>query len=146
MGKVSIKGVLIGSIVDIVASVALGLPFSLYAMSKVDLSNTPKAQIESVVSTALRGNTLLHVVELLIGMACSVFAGYLAARLAKHDELLNGALSSFLCVGGGVWIAIAGKDSQPMWVQILLIIASPALGLLGGHLQFKMKRPTVYLG
>jgi hypothetical protein len=41
MGKVSIKGVLVGGIVDVVTSVVLGLPFAIYAMSKVDLSHTP---------------------------------------------------------------------------------------------------------
>jgi hypothetical protein len=44
MSKVSVKGVLIGGIVDIVTSVVLGLPFALYAMLKVDLSHTPNAQ------------------------------------------------------------------------------------------------------
>ena len=44
MDKVSVKGVLVGGIVDVVTSVVLGLPFALYAMLKVDLSHTPNAQ------------------------------------------------------------------------------------------------------
>ncbi len=38
MGKVSVKGVVIGGVVDVVTSVVLGLPFAIYAISKVDLS------------------------------------------------------------------------------------------------------------
>jgi len=40
MSRVSVKGVLIGGVVDVVSSVVLGLPFAFYAMSKIDLSQT----------------------------------------------------------------------------------------------------------
>jgi len=57
--KVSIKGVLIGGIVDIVTSVVFGMPFGLYAASKVDLARIPKDQVEAAISAAMRGNVLL---------------------------------------------------------------------------------------
>jgi hypothetical protein len=86
MGKVSVKGVLIGGIVDVVTSVVLGLPFAIYAISKVDLSNTPGTQASAAVTAVIHGNVLLYVGQLLVGRACSVLGGYVAAWLAKHDE------------------------------------------------------------
>jgi hypothetical protein len=38
----------------------------------------------------------LYGAQLLVGLACSVLGGYVAAWLAKHDELLNRTLSAFL--------------------------------------------------
>lgn len=140
MGKVSVKGVLIGGIVDVVASVVLGLPFAFYTMSKLDLSNTPKEGIESTVTAAIHGNVPLYVGQLLVGLACSVLGGYVAAWLAKHDELLNGGLSSFLCVALGIYTMASGKDSNALWVQILMLLASPVLALIGGDLMRRQRQ------
>ena len=139
MSKVSVKGVLIGGIVDIVTSVVLGLPFALYAMLKVDLSHTPNAQASAAVTAAIHGNVPLYVAQLLVGLACSVLGGYVAAWLAKHDELLNGGLSSVLCVVGGIYVLATGKDSNPHWLQALLLVASPLLAILGGDLMRRLR-------
>jgi hypothetical protein len=140
MGKVSIKGVLVGSIVDIVASLVLGLPFAFYAISKVDLSHTPSAQVSAAVVAVIHRNVLLYVGQLLVGLACSVLGGYVAAWLAKRDELLNGGLSAFLCVALGIYIMASGKDSHALWVQMLLLLASPVLALIGGALMRRQRQ------
>jgi hypothetical protein len=140
MNKVSIKGVLIGGIVDIVSSVVLGLPFALYIVLKLDLSNVPKDRMESTITAAIHGNVPLYVGQLLVGLACSVLGGYVAAWLAKHDELLNGGLSSFLCVTLGIYTMASGKDSNALWVQILMLLASPALALIGGDLMRRQRQ------
>jgi uncharacterized membrane protein YfcA len=134
MRRISVKGVLIGGIVDIVASVVLGLPFALYVMLKVDLSHTPNAQASAAVTAAIHGNVPMYVAQLLVGLACSVLGGYVAAWLAKHDELLNGALSSVRCVALSIYTFSTGKDSNPQWLQVLLLVGSPLLALLGGDL------------
>jgi len=58
MSKVSIKGVLIGGIVDIVMSVVLGIPFAIHAMSKLDLAHTPKDQIGSSITAVIHSQIL----------------------------------------------------------------------------------------
>jgi uncharacterized membrane protein YfcA len=103
--------VLVGGLVDVAASVLLGLPFAIYATTKVDLYHTPNAQSSTALTAAVRGNVPLYVAQLLVGLACSVLGGYVAAWLAKHDELLNGGLSSFLCVALGIYTMTSGKDS-----------------------------------
>jgi len=143
MKTVSIKGVVIGGIVDIVTSMVSGVPFAIYAMSKIGLAGLPKDKGNLAVTAAMSGNIPLYLGQLLVGMCCSVLGGYVAARLAKHDELLNGALSAFLCVAIGVYSLALGKDSHPLFVQILLLVASPALGLLGGYLRLSQKRARI---
>jgi len=140
MGRVSIKGVLIGGIVDVTTSVVLGLPFAIYAMSRVDLTGMSHAQASARLSATIHGDTPLYIGQLLVGMACSVLGGYVAAWLAKHDELLNGGLASVLCVALGIYTVTAGKDSNPLWLQIALLVASPLLALLGGSLMRRLRR------
>ncbi len=52
-------------------------------------SGLPPAEI-------LRGSTAFVVWSSILGGIFSVLGGYVAARIAKHDEVLNGALSSIL--------------------------------------------------
>ena len=138
--KVSIKGTLIGGIVDVVSSTILGLPFAIYAMSKIDLAHTPRSQASAAVTDLIHRSPALHFGELLVGLACSVLGGYVAACVTKHDELLNGGLSSWLCTILGIYAIAAGKDSNPHWIQMLLLLASPLAALLGGDLRRRMRQ------
>jgi hypothetical protein len=140
MSKISMKGVLIGAVVDVITSVLLGVPLAIYAMSKLDLTHTPKEQIGSALTAAIHGNPSLYAAQLLIGFGCSVLGGYVAAWLAKRHELLNGALSSFLCLALGVYAITSGKDSNAHWVQLLLFVASPACASFGGYLKLMQNR------
>jgi hypothetical protein len=106
MGKVSIKGVLIGSIVDVAASVVLGLPFAIYAVANIDLSNTARAGASAGVTAAIHTNVPMYV-----------------------------AL--------GIYTMASGKDSNALWVQILLLLASPALALIGGDLVRRRRQARI---
>ncbi len=139
MPKISVKGVLIGGIVDIASSSLLGIPFAIYAMSKVDLVHTPKDQLGAAIAAVSHDRPWLYGAQLLVGLACSVLAGYVAAWLAKHDELLNGTLSSCLCVAIGIYSIASGKDSHGHWVQFLILISAPLCGFLGGYLRVRQR-------
>jgi hypothetical protein len=56
-----------------------------------------------------------------------------AARVAKHDELLNGLLASSLPVALGVYSLVT--DAGPLLLPVLLLIASPLCSGLGGHVR-----------
>ena len=64
MRKISIKGVLLGGITDVLNTNILAIPLIIYVMAKMDWSHTPKDQLNA-----------------------AILGGYVAARLAKHDEL-----------------------------------------------------------
>lgn len=139
MKKVSILGVLTGAVVDIVSSVLLGIPFAIYAISKVDFSHTPNTQMQTAIMAAMKGNMPLYLTQIALGLACSVLGGYIAAVIAKRAGMLNGGLSSFLCVSLGIFSMASGKETHPFFIQLLILLASPACGVLGGFLRMKQK-------
>jgi hypothetical protein len=81
----------------------------------------------------------------LIGLAASVLGGYVAAGQACHDELLNGTVSSALCLIMGVLNFGRGPNGGSWLAEVFLMLASPALGLLGGDLQLLRQRRSAPL-
>jgi ABC-type antimicrobial peptide transport system permease subunit len=134
MNRISVKAVVVGGITDIVATVILPLPLIVYLIA-TEVTGTSKEPLQAAVMTAIRANPLLYGLESLISLACSVLGGYVAARVAKRDELLNGSLASFLPVTLGVYSLATSKDSGPLLLPVLLLIASPLCSRLGGHLR-----------
>ena len=141
MSKLSFKGVLVGGITDIVASNLLAIPIIVYLMlTKIDLAHLPSNQITPAITAALHANGPLFTLGTLLGMGCSILGGYVGARLAKHDELLNGALTSFLCLAFGIYSLSKGSGSTSTSLVLMSLVASPMLGLLGGYLRARQKR------
>jgi len=136
--RVSIVGVVIGGITDVVSSSLLAIPVVIYVMVKYDLLHAPNGP--AALASSIHSNAWLYGLQLTIGLGCSVLGGYVAAWIAKHDEPLNGLLSSFLCTAIGVYSVFSGKDSQSVLVQILLLTAAPAFAFFGGYLRQTQKR------
>ncbi len=82
---------------------------------------------------------------LLIGLGCSILGGYVAAGQAGHDELLNGACSSAFCLLIGLLNFDHGMASLSSVMQVALLLASPACGLVGGYLQLIRQRRSAPL-
>jgi hypothetical protein len=142
--KISPKGMLIGGIVDILSSSFLGIPFAIYAVSKVDKAQLANDHLGSAIAAVSHTRLWLYGAQLLVGISCSVLGGYVAALLAKHDYLLNGAFSSFLCVTIGIYSIASGKNSpHAHWVQILTLISAPLCGFFGGYLRLRRHVPAV---
>lgn len=137
--KVSLKGVLIGGIVDNLSTSLLGLALAIYATSKVDMAHTPKDQLGPAIVAVTHAIPWLYSAQLVVGLTCSGLGGYVAAWLSKHDEVLNGALSSFLCVAIGIYSIAYGKDSHAHWVQILMLLSAPVCGFFGGYLRARQR-------
>lgn len=135
--KISVLGVLVGGVADVVCSVLTGLPFSLYAAFKVDPAQRVGPHASEAISAVLHANTSLRLLELLMGLLCSVLGGYVAATIAKRHERLNGTLSCYLCVGIGVFSVAVGLSKDPLWQQAVLFLASPAFALVGGDLRLR---------
>lgn len=139
MSKISIKGILLGGITAVVATNIASVLFIVYVVAKLDLRYLSGHQLQLALSNAVRSNILLYVVQLLIDAGSLVLGGYVAALIAKHDELLNGFLSSCLSVGIGFYWILTGKESSFHFGRLELL-AFPVLGSLGGYLMFAQKR------
>lgn len=138
MSKVSIKAVVIGGIVDIVSTNLLSIPFIIFLMVGMYNPATPNAQLTTkTLLSVIHSNPVLFTVQILIGSIGSILAGYIAAKIAKHDELLNGSLSAFLCVGSGIYSLILGATTESIFLVLVGFILSPSLGLLGGYLRVR---------
>src|SRR4051812_46426132 len=101
--SVSWKAVAIGGLVDVASSIALGIPLAIYVASRLDLAHMAKEQVGPALRAALQGNIGFQLEELSVGLFCSVLGGYVAGRMANHDQPLHGALSSYLCVTMGIY-------------------------------------------
>ena len=143
MSKISVKGVLVGGVTDILATVILTLPLIVYVIA-TEFTGSPQDQLQAAVMAAIRANTLLYGVQALVGIACSVLGGYVAARAARHDELLNGLLASFLPVAFGAYSLATGNDSGPLLFPVLLLVASPLWSGLGGRLRLVQIRRSAH--
>jgi hypothetical protein len=134
MGKVSLKGIFIGAIVDNVASAIVGIPLVLYVMMHMDPTDARPA---NAILSRVHADTALYSTQLTLGLACTILGGYVAARIAKHDEVLNGALSSFLCILLGVYSAASGKALESSAEHALLFAATFGAAAFGGFLARK---------
>jgi hypothetical protein len=141
MSRISIKGVLLGGIIDVLTTNILAIPLIICAVTKFDWTHMPQDQRSAALIAVLHGSVLLYTAQFLIGSTCSILGGYVAARLAKHDELLNASLSSYLCTAIGLYSVARGKESR-LLLELFGLAASPALALLGGYLRLVQKRPV----
>lgn len=135
MRKISIKGVLIGGVLDVVLSAILGVPLVIFVIASRGIGRLPKDQMRRALVMAIHGTPSLYAVQLFIGAISTVLGGFVAARLARHDHILNGLLSSAVCMAIGVYSIMTGKSSEPLVGQlVLLLVITPLCGATGGYL------------
>jgi hypothetical protein len=138
--KVSLKGVIIGSVIDIIATNLAAIPVIVYASISHNLASPSKDQVSSELMLVVQNAPVLFSIQLLLGSLCLVLGGYIAARIAKHNEVLNGALASFLCVGIGLYAVLSSTSSILLWQHLFGVVASPALAAFGGYLRLRAVR------
>jgi putative membrane protein (TIGR04086 family) len=76
-------------------------------------------------------------------VACTVLSGYVAARIAKREEILNGLLSSLVCVAVGVLSLATGKQHETVVMQIVLFALTLVAGAFGGYLRSRSGVKTI---
>jgi hypothetical protein len=130
MERISLKGVAIGNIADIVSSNVIGLLLAVYILT----SAAPSELADGSATKVLMASSFYWVSVVIFGALCSLLGGYVSARIAKHDDVLNGALSSVLCVAFGVYALLSGSAAGHVGLHLALLPASVALGALGGYL------------
>ena len=134
MKKVSLKGVVVGSILDIVATNIVMIPLAVYVTSTLIKAGAARDGLATAVMATINSNPVYFIASQLLGAACSVLGGYVAAKVAKHDEIVNGALAAILCVGSGIYSYASGTSPTPLWQHIIYWMVSPSLTAFGGYL------------
>lgn len=140
MRALSLTAVLVGGVVDVVATNVVSIPVFAVAAVRAGVTGGAQPEVTRAVLATYQASPGLWLAGLLLGCACSVFAGWLAARIARRGEILNGALASWLCVGLGIYGLARGHLTVPAWQATLEFALSPALGALGGWLRLLQTR------
>ena len=135
MARISIKGVVIGGLTDVFLSFLLGMALIVLLF----VLRIPRDEIHAAISAASRQQGMLWDVQLGIGFLCSALGGFVAARIARRNELLNGVLSSFLCISIGLFVIATSEGRHPVALQLVLLAASPLVSLLGGYLRLRWR-------
>jgi hypothetical protein len=127
MHSISIKGIVLGSLFDLVATFAFVFALGIF------LSLFHGGDAEAAMLAACSAEWMT--VSLVVTSAFTVIAGYLAARIAGRGELINGTLSAVLSTAIALLMSIGQPSPWPVAVNLFLFILTPLLGLLGGYLR-----------
>ena len=134
MARVSLKGVVVGGVVDIVGTFILSLPLMSVAMVQLRMTGLPEPERTAALMRAMGPGTSYYLVGMVAGVSCSVLGGFVAARIAGHDERLNGALSAWLCMLSGIYGWATGAIAASAFAHLGYLLLSPAVGAFGGYL------------
>ena len=143
MRRISLKGVLLGGIADVFATNIFLIPVMVYVTSQFDVMHMSQAQLQAAVMNSIQKSSVIQTIQVTVGLACSVLGGYVGALLAKHDEVLNAGLTSFLCVGIGIYSLAHSAGPGTMKEHLLVTVASPFVAALGGCIRLAQKRQAV---
>ena len=141
--KISIRAILVGSLVDIIGTGIWGAVLIVYLISVHRILPGPLLAIQIKEVSSISSHPGIFLIKFAGGIIFSIVGGYTAAAIAKRNELIYGALSSFLCVGSGIYSVLKGSNTFPLIVQLIILLISPMLGLLGGYLNLKKYKRTL---
>ena len=134
LGAISPLGVLVGGVFDIIASGILGaIAILIFAAIGPYPGNAP-IDVTRMTAELLRSPPTV-VTIFIIGSLVSVAAGYVAALIAKRHELLNGTLSSILCILQGLYLFVQGNSGHSFGYWAAELIVPPLAGLAGGYIR-----------
>lgn len=131
----SATGIIVGGIVDILATNLLTFPLMVYAAIAHDLTRLPSDKVGPALVAALQGSPSLQLVAWGLGLVATTLGGYVAAVIGREAPVRLGALSAWLCMGLGIYSLVAPEYTVPMWQHVLAFVLSPAFGAVGGHLR-----------
>ncbi len=142
MRRIAIRSIIVGGLIDLFASSFLGAVSVVFVLLLLSIAHTDPDHNSDAVAQVVHGPAFICA-QIVIGAGCSLLGGYIAARLARRDELLNGTLSSFLSVGSGIVSIAVGHDPAHLTLQLLILPLKPILGFAGGYLRQKEVRSKI---
>lgn len=143
---VKIRPIIIGAVVDYVATYALITLYliAVYMKEPLETGGLPAEALQEALREMLSSQEGLLVL-LVIGALCTVLGGYLAGRLAKSEEVKHGALvGAVSLIVGVLQTGMAGEASPvPYWHELLGYILAVPAGALGGSFAEGRARPSI---
>jgi len=93
------------------------------------------------VSKRMSGSAELLVSSLLVGLAFTGIGGYVAAALAKQQQVQHGIAVGLLSLGLGVSSLLGGSDDQHAWITVLGLLLTVPFGAFGGYYRKVTEKP-----
>jgi hypothetical protein len=128
----SVVAVLVGGVVDIVATNIFVFPVGVYVVIRDHLVGVGASQ---TLTRTISSDPSLVATTMVLGALASVIGGYTAAWIAGRSPLLIGALSAYLCTVFGIVSLLHDTTGAPLLQHLGGFVLSPALGLLGGYVR-----------
>jgi hypothetical protein len=139
--KVSLVALVVGWVVDVGGSNAVALIYILWATA------TGRLDYATVTDeTALMRDPETVQALFVTGLAISVVAGYVAARIAGRAHVLHGLLSSAAAVLFGILSLGQALQAQPQWLVAAGFVGGPVAGALGGYIALRQARRSAVAG
>lgn len=136
MRRISFLGILVGGTVSYLLPAIISMPVAfLLGIRLVAATHSPVALEHEII-----WNPMYYYGILAIQVACSVFGGYLAGVTARHDEVLNGFLSSIINVL--ITALFHALDPHSFSVKLMKALAIVAAAGLGGYLRARKARQS----
>jgi len=135
MPRFAIRSIIAGGLISVFVSSFLGAVSVVFVLLLLRIAHTPDERVSSVTTAIVHGSPAYIGAQLFIGAGCALLGGYIAARLARHDERLNGALSSVFGVASLVASIALGHDPEQLILQLLMMPVTVLAALSGGYLR-----------
>jgi len=135
---ISLKGIIIGSLVDVIGSLVVGMVIgAIWSANYVSSSGAHPTSAE--LQQYLMNSPYFILTSLLTGLALTAIGGYVAAVIARASELFNAGAVGAL---GLIFVAISELISRatapsPNWYLAAALVLTLPAALLGGFLRGK---------
>src|SRR4051812_22208984 len=92
--KISVKAVLAGGAADLLSTIVMFSVLSTYIVLKNGFTEERPEILGPLISNIIHKSPVLFGLQTAIGLICSILGGYIAARVAKQDEIENAIAAS----------------------------------------------------
>ena len=138
MGKLSLPGIAVGNIFQIVIGTLLRLGLAAAFVYARDGHFSGREQMAS----ASASETYVLVAEIATFLVL-ILSGYIAAFIAKQYELQNGTHAAFLYVAQSIHVLRTGHSMHSLGVQLINVVFPPFFCLLGGYIRKRVAVPKL---
>ena len=139
--RIEPRAVLYGGIVDLTLTFVSGTIVGMLLYIVNDIGQLPEAEQTLALTAALKTNRIAAAAAIFLGCCSSVYAGYVAARVARRDAILHGATAATMALVMSIWFIVTGKTVWGLMVSLLMLPLGPILGALGGYIWLR-RQPT----
>ena len=127
IGKVKIKAIFLGFLVDAVGSlVGGGVLVLVWAIMKVS-QGIPLQELQNYPITS---DYALLTLSIIFGFGFTLLGWYVAGRIAKESQVLHGGIVSTL----SLILGIIFSPKFTTWFNIIGFLGTVPVGMLGGYL------------